>query len=220
MDRGAINHESPDYDVRQLRSGHHCRSRASRESDGLLLSGVRPGGRRFGRHPRASGLSGSAQPFRAWSPVAPAVPRAGPGVLIVSHFLLVGGPIGNWAAVRRGFVSRVLLGGLCLIGGLGSPSPILSQSRAGSTRIELETIRDLARSGSLDLNSMELMEIERRLSSGDFSVGDQISLQVIGETSLTSTFTVDPGPSLMLPDMPLISLAGVLRSELDDHLTE
>ncbi len=81
-------------------------------------------------------------------------------------------------------------------------------------------MRDLARSGSLKMSSKELMEIERRLSSGDFSIGDQILLQVTGELTLTGTFTVDPGPSISLPDIPPISLAGVLRSELDDHLTE
>ena len=58
-------------------------------------------------------------------------------------FLPVSGPNGRWAAVRRGFVSRVLLGGLILIGGLASPSSILGQSRVGATRIELETMRDL-----------------------------------------------------------------------------
>ncbi len=64
------------------------------------------------------------------------------------------------------------------------------------------------------------MEIERRLSSGDFSIGDQISLQVIGESSLTGTFSVTPGPAISLPNIPTISLAGVLRSELEEHLTE
>lgn len=81
-------------------------------------------------------------------------------------------------------------------------------------------MRDLARSGSLNIGSKELMEIERRLSSGDFSIGDQISLRVTGVASLTGTFTVTPGPSLVLPDIPAISLAGVLRSELEQHLAE
>lgn len=130
------------------------------------------------------------------------------------------GPTGLGGAVRRVPTTRVLAGGLVLIGALAVPSLAVSQSRAGATRVELETMRDLVRSGSLKMNSKELMEIERRLSSGDFSIGDQISLQVIGESSLSDTFTVAPGPSISLPDIPSISLAGVLRSELDDHLTE
>ncbi len=129
-------------------------------------------------------------------------------------------PTGRRGALRRVSTTRVLVGGLALIGAFAVPSLAVGQSRAGATRIELETMRDLVRSGSLKMNSRELMEIERRLSLGDFSIGDQISLQVIGESSFTATFSVAPGPSISLPDIPTISLAGVLRSELNDHLTE
>jgi len=120
------------------------------------------------------------------------------------------------------FTTKAIVSGLVLLGSVTSPSQSLAQIRAGvgATRIELETTRDLARSGSLKIGSNELMEIERRLRSGDFSTGDQISLQVTGVPSLMGTFTVTPGPSLALPDIPTISLAGVLRSELEEHLTE
>ena len=64
------------------------------------------------------------------------------------------------------------------------------------------------------------MEVERRLRDGDFSIGDQITVEVAGVPSLNGTFSVTPGPSLELPDIPAISLAGILRSELEEHLTE
>jgi len=112
-------------------------------------------------------------------------------------------------------------GWLLLLGGLVLPSTLTGQSaRAGASRIELETLRDLSRSGSVTISSRELMEVERRLREGDFSIGDQIMLQVAGVATLSGTFSVTPGPSLDLPDIPTISLAGVLRSELEDHLVE
>lgn len=90
--------------------------------------------------------------------------------------------------------------------------------------------------------------LRRRLAEGDFRVGDRIQVQVAGENwnasspgavqntvqvptpgapgvpsgrgSVGATFTVQTGPAVKLPDMPAISLAGVLRSELEEHLTE
>lgn len=60
--------------------------------------------------------------------------------------------------------------------------------------------------------------IRQRLERGDFQVGDQVALIVEGEEQLTSTFTVQRGPSLVLPVIGSVSLEGVLRSELEPHL--
>jgi protein involved in polysaccharide export with SLBB domain len=65
----------------------------------------------------------------------------------------------------------------------------------------------------------QVAEIQRRLRDGDFQAGDRIWLQVDGETTLTDTFTVRTGPSLELPQLPALSLRGVLRAELDSVLT-
>ncbi len=62
--------------------------------------------------------------------------------------------------------------------------------------------------------------VKRRLEEGDFQVGDQVTLTVAGETDLQAkVVTVRTGPTLVLPNMPEIGLAGVLRSELAGHLT-
>lgn len=60
--------------------------------------------------------------------------------------------------------------------------------------------------------------IRTRLTDGDFQVGDQVALEIEGEAVLSDSFTVQPGPSIVLPDVGRISLAGVLRSELEAHL--
>lgn len=62
--------------------------------------------------------------------------------------------------------------------------------------------------------------IRTRLERGDFRVGDRISLRVENEDVIPDTLVVEPGPSIVLQNMGTISLDGVLRSELEAHLTE
>ncbi len=64
---------------------------------------------------------------------------------------------------------------------------------------------------------------QERLANGDFQVGDRIALAVTdaggGEPALTDTFTVREGQVLRLPNMPDVSLHGVLHAELKDTLS-
>lgn len=62
--------------------------------------------------------------------------------------------------------------------------------------------------------------IRRRLEAGDFQIGDQVTLSVEGEPTLTAVFTVEAGPVLQLPTIGTVSLVGVLRSELQEHLRQ
>src|SRR5438128_5229927 len=88
--------------------------------------------------------------------------------------------------------------------------PILAtreQLRSGLARLQREA-------GSATWAAL----IRSRLDSGDFQVGDHIVLQVEGEQPLSGTFTVAPGPELMLPQLGAVPLGGVLRSELQGRL--
>lgn len=97
------------------------------------------------------------------------------------------------------------------------------------TRIELQAMLDhldqLAASSenSADVRAKARNEAEivrGRLAAGDIRVGDQISLVVEGEDSLSRTFTVQQNETLTLPGIGDLSLRGVLRSELERHLTD
>ena len=66
---------------------------------------------------------------------------------------------------------------------------------------------------------LEAAGIRARLEKGDFQVGDRVTLLVENEPSLTDTFTIRSGPMLQLPVIGEVGLAGVLRSELEPHLT-
>jgi hypothetical protein len=62
--------------------------------------------------------------------------------------------------------------------------------------------------------------IRQRLEQGDFRAGDRILLEVRQEPEMSGEFTVDPGRTITLPEVGAISVAGVLRSELEDHLRQ
>jgi len=64
----------------------------------------------------------------------------------------------------------------------------------------------------------EASALRVRLKDGDFQVGDRVILTVEEEPTLTDSFTVEQGPALRLPTLGRVSLAGVLRSEIESYL--
>lgn len=62
--------------------------------------------------------------------------------------------------------------------------------------------------------------IRGRLQNGDFRVGDRITLEVEGEPAIPDTVSVESGPKIVLPLFGEIPLNGILRSEVEDHITE
>lgn len=66
----------------------------------------------------------------------------------------------------------------------------------------------------------EAETLRQRLRDGDFQVGDQILITVVGETQFTDSFVVAPGRMLTLPGMQPVPLQGILRHEAEAYLTE
>jgi polysaccharide export outer membrane protein len=116
---------------------------------------------------------------------------------------------------------------------LGSVSPALSQDSWDPTRIYASRsgLDSLAHRFELAAESPAYSDVLRaearteaaslrlRLKDGDFQVGDRIALVVEREEALTDSFTVETGPAVQLPVVGRVSLAGVLRSEVEEHLT-
>jgi len=111
---------------------------------------------------------------------------------------------------------RILLTGILAL----APAALMAQeplvpsdrARAMATRAELETM-----AASAEGNDKAM--IQSRLTEGDLQPGDLIALSVIEDETLTDTFTIRTGRTLKLPNIPEMSLQGVLRSELDSVLT-
>jgi polysaccharide export outer membrane protein len=116
---------------------------------------------------------------------------------------------------------------------LASASPAVSQDAWDPTRVYASRagLDSLARRFELAADSPAYSDVLRaearaeaanlrgRLKEGDFQVGDRIALVVEREEALTDSFTVETGPAIQLPTVGRVSLAGVLRSEVEEHLT-
>lgn len=97
-----------------------------------------------------------------------------------------------------------------------------------ATRAELESLAFSAEkalsSGTLTGAARSATEatafvVRQRLKDGDFRVGDRIAITLDGAVKLNDTVAVRSPRQILLPDLPEISLAGVLRSELQVYLT-
>jgi protein involved in polysaccharide export with SLBB domain len=69
------------------------------------------------------------------------------------------------------------------------------------------------------IKRQELALLRKRLEDGDLQPGDQVSLAVEGESSLNGMFAVNSARAITFPGLADISVRGVLRSELQDHMT-
>jgi len=58
-----------------------------------------------------------------------------------------------------------------------------------------------------------------QVPQGDFEPGDQILLEVEGDTQFTRSFSVAPGPALTLPVIGVIPLKGVRRADVETYLS-
>lgn len=65
----------------------------------------------------------------------------------------------------------------------------------------------------------ELDAIQRRLTGGDFQVGDRFVYTLVQDTSRSDTASVREGLVVSISNLPDFALKGVLRSELTERLT-
>jgi len=113
---------------------------------------------------------------------------------------LVGAPGGEGALVAQGTsAARPRVGGGLLATRAALEARAAERERAGATA--------------------EVAALRRRLTDGDFQMGDRVLLHVEGEAELSDTFTVGADRDLTLAGIGAVSLRGVLRSELEAALT-
>ncbi|MEZ4414466.1 MAG: hypothetical protein R3E10_01805 [Gemmatimonadota bacterium] len=129
------------------------------------------------------------------------------------------------------FAALMLLLSLFATAGVSAQVPPIRTQLGGlqMTRSDLETLLDRnqevvassAYSGSMrERARRDIDMILQRLRDGDFRIGDRIILLIEGEWQTADTFVVEAGPQITLPVLGAIGLQGVLRSELEEHLTK
>lgn len=127
--------------------------------------------------------------------------------------------------VQSWFLALLLLAGVTAS---AAAQATLGDMRRQATRAELEAAARAAESAVATAPDEKTRQIYRetantyrqRLQNGDFVPGDRILLQVVGDSVFSDTFTVRADRRLPLPNIPEVSLHGVLDSELEQHLTK
>jgi polysaccharide export outer membrane protein len=119
---------------------------------------------------------------------------------------------------------------------LGGPAAVAQQSAADTALYRLTVSRDTLQALLAQLDSTmqdsagsnasararartTAQLIRGRLERGDFQAGDRITLQVDSEPALSDTFPVGPNQEIVLPVVGVLSLHGVLRSELQTAMS-
>ena len=133
---------------------------------------------------------------------------------------------------RLGTVAGVAFGILALAGGARAqttvapakpiPTPASVSPQRATLKEAAENFEKAARTEK-DANKRaeylwQAQVIRKRLAEGDFQTGHRIQLFVVGDSALSDTFTVMSDRKLQLPNLPEISLAGILDSELQGFL--
>ena len=127
-------------------------------------------------------------------------------------------------ALRRHARAVACAVGLAVSTAVGLPAQATPQAdRSLTTRAELEALAARVEHGGGEQQRAEALAIRERLREGDFRVGDKISLRTESSINLpenlaemlNATHTLRDGKTLRMPNIPDLSLNGVLRSELD-----
>ena len=88
-----------------------------------------------------------------------------------------------------------------------------------ATRADLTAMADRLSRGSEE-DRARAGGLRTRLREGDFQPGDRIRLVLDGAVTQDDTLPVSAGSKIRLKDIGEISLAGILRSELQAHMTK
>jgi hypothetical protein len=119
----------------------------------------------------------------------------------------------------RRWAQAIFAAALVLSSGLPAFAQGYETMQPMATRADLTALADrLGRGSEDDRNKASVLR--GRLREGDFRPGDRIGLVIDGAITQSDTIPVIAGSKILVKDIGEISLAGVLRSELQGHLTK
>lgn len=134
----------------------------------------------------------------------------------------------NRRFTRRRALVALALSAHCALASVGMAQPVPAAGPQRASRAELAqlaaTIESGINSGRLKGNDLtkerdRLAAVRRRLEVGDFRVGDRFVLTLRHDSVRIDTASVRDSLIVSLLALPDMSVAGVLRSELDERLT-
>lgn len=137
------------------------------------------------------------------------------------------------STARRSVRALLVAAALALAPGLAAQEGISDPGADGRqpvvTRVQLQQALEQAEAlanseaysaGFREAKRAEAGLIRERLLEGDFYVGDQLTITMVGDSGFSGTMAIGPGRVLSLRGLPDIQMRGVLRSEAEAYLTE
>jgi protein involved in polysaccharide export with SLBB domain len=119
----------------------------------------------------------------------------------------------------RSSISRTVFPVLLLLSPwLGAGAQGYAAMQPMATRADLTALADRLSRGS-DVDRNKANALRARLREGDFRPGDRIRLVIDGSVTQDDTIAVVAGSKVQLKDVGEIPLSGVLRSELQAHMS-
>lgn len=123
-----------------------------------------------------------------------------------SHFLVIGGSF------------LMLAGGSVVSSAQGSSNLLASRSDLETAAAHAEQAATGGEPGQRAQSAMTAAAIRQRLRDGDLQVGDRIVVTVISDAVHRDTVLVRSDRTIELPGLIIVPVAGILRSELQDHV--
>ena len=124
-----------------------------------------------------------------------------------SHFLVVGGSI------------LMLAGGSVVSSAQSSANLLASRSDLATAAANAEQAATSGEPAQRAQSAMTAAAIRQRLRDGDLQVGDRIVVTIISDAVHRDTVLVRSDRSIELPGLIIVPVAGILRSELQDHVS-
>jgi protein involved in polysaccharide export with SLBB domain len=102
----------------------------------------------------------------------------------------------------------------------GKSAPALLMSRAELTSAAERADGSIGGDAAAKMrNAMIAASLRQRLRDGDFQIGDRLVLSYVTDVSHLDTLVVRSGRVVELPGKIIVSLSGVLRSEVEDRVS-
>ncbi|HEX9085491.1 MAG TPA: SLBB domain-containing protein [Gemmatimonadaceae bacterium] len=104
-------------------------------------------------------------------------------------------------------------------GAQSAPGPLVSRAELTDAATRAEVAATTGDPAAHAQNAVVAAAIRQRLRDGDFQVGDRVVVTIISDAVHRDTLVVRSERSLELPGMIMVSVAGVLRSELQQRVS-
>lgn len=104
-------------------------------------------------------------------------------------------------------------------GAQSAPGPLVSRAELTSAATRAEVAATTGDPGTRARNATVAAGLRQRLRDGDLQVGDRVVVTIISDAVRRDTVVVRSGRTLELPGMIVVSVVGVLRSELQQRVS-